>query len=238
MDEAVGWSGKIDPKPLQPSLIALADTNGPPPTSRSGARPPLRRLSQEPLLLQADHFARDEEITHVLRRAASIEQRRPARMTFSNDSRGFAFEMLTVHDAVLQGLMADISEQLGLENRLPETLRFRRYSRGQSHRLHTDAYAIAGHSLLATAILYLDDAEGGETWFPDARGGAIGIQPRRGRLAVWVNYGDDGELDPLARHAGLEVRSETKTTITQFFYNDLIKLAGLRARLLAFPPIR
>jgi hypothetical protein len=154
-------------------------------------------------------------------------------MSFSCDSRGFAFEMPAVRDRILQGLMADTARQLGLENRLPQTMRFRRYSTGQSHRLHTDAYMITGYHLLATAILYLDDVEGDQTWFPDAGGGPIGIQPRRGRLAVWVNYGDGGELDPQARHAALEVRSYTKTTIKQFFYNEL---AGLRARLLVCLP--
>jgi hypothetical protein len=198
----------------------------------------LRLLSRTPLLLQADGFARGEEIAHVLRRAASIEQHRPEWMWFSCDSRGFAFEMPALRDPVLQGLMADTAKKLGLENRLPQTMRFRRYSTGQSHRLHTDAYVITGYHLLATAILYLDDVEGGQTWFPDAEGGPIAIQPRRGRLAVWVNYGDDGELDLQARHAALEVRSQTKTTITQFFYSDPGELAGLRAGLLAFPPIR
>jgi hypothetical protein len=37
-------------------------------------------------------------------------------------------------------------------------LRFRRYGRGQSHRLHTDAYVNEGRCLLATAILYLNVA--------------------------------------------------------------------------------
>lgn len=105
------------------------------------------------------------------------------------DSTGFSFEMPIQGDAVLAGISRRINRLVGMENDLATTFRFRRYVVGERHRAHLDQYEIGGRLLVATAILYLTDTEGGgETQFPNALPEAVGIVPRRGRLAVWFNY--------------------------------------------------
>lgn len=185
------------------------------------ARAALRQVSRSPRLYVADGFATDAEIDHILRRAASIQARRPAHMLFHETCAGFSFEMAAGRDPVLRRLMDDTYAAAGLRNVLDDTLRFRRYSPGNAHPGHCDVYQMEGCHLLATAILYLDDADGGETEFPRAENGPIRVEPRRGRLALWFNYTADGQVDQSAFHAGLAVRSGVKTTITNFFYNRL-----------------
>jgi hypothetical protein len=184
-------------------------------------RPALARISESPRLYVADGFARDEEIEHILRRAESIERRRPEHMLFHQGDTGFSFEMFTQRDPVLLRLMEDTYSATGVRNLVDCSMRFRRYGAGNSHRGHLDVYEMKGYHLLVTAILYLDNVDGGETRFPRAAGGPIAIAPKRGRLAVWFNYTPEGEEDQASWHEGLVVRSGVKTTITNFMYNSL-----------------
>lgn len=166
----------------------------------------------------ADNFAADEEIAHVTHRAAAIAAATPAGIIVSRDATGLAFEMPVDGDSVLTGLASAVHAALGFGNVHGQTMRVRRYAAGNSHPAHCDVFEIDGAFLVATTIIYLDDADGGETYFPHA---TLSIEARRGRLAVWFNYTADGSEDESARHAGLAVRSGCKTTITSFVYNDI-----------------
>ncbi len=189
-------------------------------------RTALQVVSGSPIVMIANNFATDEEIDHILRRAHAVEVRQPAGLGLKTDSTGFSFEMPIVRDPILSRLADDIHAALGFANVHGQTMRFRRYSAGNSHPAHLDCYELAGYSLLATAILYLDDADGGETHFPRAAEGPLSIAPRKGRLALWFNHKLSGPEDPASLHEGLIVNSGHKTTLTSFVYNSLSVLRG------------
>ena len=102
------------------------------------------------------------------------------------------------------------------------TFRFRRYGPGEFHPAHVDCYEIAGHHLVATALIYLTDPlEGGETVFPDAEGGPAIIAARAGRLALWFNYTPDGAVDGRSRHRSELLTRGEKATLAYFVYAPL-----------------
>jgi hypothetical protein len=126
----------------------------------------------------------------------------------------------SARDALLGQLATRIEAALGFGNTLPgASFRFRRYALGDFHPAHVDCYAIAGHHLVATALIYLTDAlDGGETIFPDAETGPLAIASRRGRLALWFNYTQDGEIDQRSRHRSQALRAGEKATLAYFVY--------------------
>jgi prolyl 4-hydroxylase len=189
-------------------------------------RTALQIVSGSPIVMIANNFATDEEVDHILRRAYAVEVRQPANLNLKTDATGFSFEMPILRDPILSKLADDIHAALGFANVYGQTMRFRRYSAGNSHPPHLDCYNLEGSSLLATAILYLDDADGGETHFPRAAEGPLSIAPRRGRLALWFNHKLDGSEDPASLHEGLVVHSGHKTTLTSFVYNSVSVLNG------------
>lgn len=183
------------------------------------SRPPLHPVSQQPMVSIADGFATAREIATALAVAADVERRQPADVSTTRDFTGFSFEMAIAGNAILSQLAADICTAAGVENRLGDSFRFRRYDAGHWHPRHCDAYAIDGWHLVATAIVYLNDASGGETAFPDAAGGPLTIVPKTGRLAVWRNYLADGQVDQRSSHEAWAVRAGHKSTIANFIYN-------------------
>lgn len=187
----------------------------------------VRRLAEKPDLFVIDDFADESECAAILREAVRLA---PSVQT-KHDRTGFSFEMPIGGDETLRRLTGRIHRLTGMGNDGPQTLRFRRYSPGESHPLHSDAYEINGRSLVTTAILYLDEPQaGGETHFPFAEPAPIRVAPKRGRLAVWFSYRPDGSLDPAARHESLPVFSGEKATLTEFAYRTPADHAALRAR--------
>ncbi|KAL1495637.1 hypothetical protein AB1Y20_016504 [Prymnesium parvum] len=78
-----------------------------------------------------------------------------------------------------------------------------RYRRGGQFGLHRDEN-LAGHAVALSMMVYLNDAEGGETLFPMAEGGrGLSIRPRKGKLVVWSNCGE-----PHPTHPGVAAASE------------------------------
>ena len=200
-----------------PSRISMTDTV---------KRPLLRRVRASPRVYVADGFATAAEVTHVIERAERLERHPPSGLEATRGVAGFAFEMPVAGDTVLSQLCDAIYIALGFGNVCGDTVRFRRYERGNSHPAHCDVYEIDGAHLVATAIVYLNDTDGGATFFADAEGGALSIDPQLGRLAVWFNYWPDGSVDNAARHSGLNVTSGHKSTITAFIYNHMSVSCG------------
>lgn len=176
-----------------------------------------RRVACRARIFVADGFLSDEEIAHALRRGAHAEaggDPPPGK----RDATGFSCEMPTAGDAVLISLRGRIAVALGYANAVGGTLRYRRYRPGDSHPLHGDAFRIGAADLVATAMIWLTgDVAGGETCFP-AADPAVALCPRRGRLALWLNYRDDGAEDPAAVHLARPVRTGEKITLTEFVY--------------------
>jgi hypothetical protein len=81
-------------------------------------------------------------------------------------------------------------------------------------------------------MLWLRKPEcGGETRFPNASPSGLLLEPRRGRLAVWLNYLADGSTDPFAMHEALPVIDGTKITLTSFVYAPIDAVPKFASRL-------
>lgn len=108
-------------------------------------------------------------------------------------------------------------EVMGLENHLDPYFRGRVAGPGADHPAHVDDYEIDGARLQATAMLYLDEVEGGRTVFVNADP-PLKVEPRPGRLLSWLNLTADGRPDPITSHAIETIESGTRVTLTWFVY--------------------
>lgn len=181
----------------------------------------LEQASSRPRAFVADGFITPRETARVLARYDAGEP--IAGVEWNRSVAGTSAELPLGADPRLAAIAARIEAALGFECSLPDpTFRFRRYAPGDHHPLHVDCYEIAGHFLVATALVYLTDAlAGGETTFPDADAGPLVITPRAGRLALWFNYTPDGEVDLRSRHRSEPLISGEKATLAYFVYAPL-----------------
>lgn len=183
---------------------------------------------ENPRVYLTDGFASAREIDHVLALYGGETPRASPGVVWDTGLAGRSGELPVASDPVLGDLAARIEAALGFGNRLPDqTFRFRRYSLGDHHPAHVDCYEIDGQHLVATALVYLTDAlDGGETVFPDAPAGPLAIAARRGRLAMWFNYTQGGEIDRRSRHRSEMLRRGEKSTLAYFVYAPLSCAAG------------
>jgi len=200
---------------------------------RSPPPPPsLQLLHASPSVHVAEGFASADELDHVLRAAG--DERRLASLGVEpvHDATGLHFELPIAGDAVLETLALRMMAAVGLTNALGDTFRFRRYSPGEWHPPHVDAYAFEDLVLLATGMLCLTEPqEGGDTVFLRAPAGPLSVPARRGRFVLWYNYLTDGTVDAASYHEGARVLRGEKTTITYFFYTPRAAAAArLEAR--------
>jgi hypothetical protein len=183
--------------------------------------PPIepRRFGVEPRLYVVDDFLSPEEIVHVLEIASDRDALARRGVMWKHDRTGFSFEMPIDGDGTLEAIRTRIEGVTRLRDRLGSTFRFRHYGATEAHGAHLDTYRIDGLDLAVTAMIHLADTEvGGETRFPLARPEPVSIRPRAGRLVLWGDVRPDGRPDPASLHEGVEVRTGTKMTITEFVY--------------------
>ena len=183
----------------------------------SQSPPRFRRVATSIALFVADTVVDDDEI-HSLTAAADAQIARGDGVR--RDQTGTSCEVpVEGNDPVLETLRRRIAEAFGFENAQGATMRFRRYRPGEFHPLHVDEFQIDGDDLVATAMLWLSDTgAGGETVFPAALPAPLLLEPRRGRLAVWLNYHPDGTVDTAAMHEAAPVLRGEKVTLTAFLY--------------------
>lgn len=197
----------------------------------------LEPISHSPRVYLADGFASAGEIDHVLALYGGETPPADSRVVWDAGLAGRSGELPVTGDPVLGGLAARIEAMLGFRGRLPDpAFRFRRYAPGDYHPAHLDCYEIAGQHLVATALIYLTDAlDGGETVFPEARPGPLAIAARRGRLALWFNYTQNGEVDRRSRHRSEVLKRGDKSTLAYFVYAPLACAAVEPARARRLP---
>jgi hypothetical protein len=175
-----------------------------------------------PRLFVLDGFASAAEIAHVLGATSDPQTLEARGIAVRHDSTGQSCELPVDDDSLLRTIVARMERLLGMDNDAGGTLRFRRYTPGESHPPHIDEYEIRGLHLIATATLYLTDTEaGGETSFPRAQPEAVKVASRAGRLAIWFNHAPDGSVDQTSYHEGLAVLRGEKVTLTNFIYKPL-----------------
>ncbi|MRG97071.1 2OG-Fe(II) oxygenase [Polyangium spumosum] len=181
---------------------------------------PLRRLSEAPRLYVQEGFVSDEEVRHVLASYGDREALSRRGLAWTTNETGLSSELPVRQDAVLAAIAARIEATLGFSCALSEpSFRFRRYTRGDAHPPHLDEYKIGEARLVATALVYLTDAEsGGETSFPRAEPHPVAVSARLGRLAFWFNHRPDGSVDEAALHQSKTLHEGDKATIAYFVY--------------------
>lgn len=193
-----------------------------------------QQIASSARLYVADDFIDGREIESLLRFGADAENEfrgiaisrddfadhaRANCETAKHDATGFSFEMRREGNHVLNAISARMEAALGFANCRGGSMRFRRYHPGEYHPLHFDNYQIGDHHLIATAMIWLTDTEsGGQTRFPHCAPAPVMLEPRAGRLAVWLNCRPDGSIDRDAMHEALPVIRGTKTTLTNFVY--------------------
>ncbi len=183
----------------------------------------LERLAEQPRVYMLDDFVTDEVCQHVLNRYGTKEALTSHGIAWAQSEAGLAGELPIAADPVLVRLSEQITEILGFRCVLVgDTFRFRRYSTGDFHPLHIDKYVIRGAHLVATAIVYLTDAEeGGETVFPDALPKPVAIKPKARRLAIWFNHEPNGDVDKRSLHRSDKLVAGDKANLAYFVYAPL-----------------
>lgn len=196
-----------------------------------------QQIASSVRLYVADDFIDAREIEDLLRigaeaenefRGIDVSRQNIAAdhfVTAKHDVTGFSFEMCREGNCILNAVSSRMEAALGFANSRGGSMRFRRYYPGEYHPLHYDNYEISNHYLIATAMMWLTDTEsGGQTRFPYCAPAPLVLEPRAGRLAVWLNYGLDGSIDRTAMHEALPVIRGSKTTLTNFIYGafDLV----------------
>ncbi|MEZ4471684.1 MAG: hypothetical protein R3F60_12950 [bacterium] len=116
---------------------------------------------------------------------------------------------------VLKMVATVIAGRTGFDVSHVERLHLRDCTAGQGHRLRRGDHPHEGRWLVATAALYLDACEGGRTLFP-----AVGeaVEPRPGRLAMWLNLDADGKPATSAIHEMEAVRRGRRRAIFWYAY--------------------
>lgn len=195
---------------------------------------PLRRVTFRRLPCRARIFLADGLVDAAelmaLHAAAAAAMQPGSGIAMRADSTGQSCEIPYAFAPVLGAVQARIAAALGFGNPPHWSFRYRHYRAGEAHPPHTDSYRIGGLGLVATALLWLGAAcRGGETAFPIADP-PVALQPRAGRLAVWLNEDAAGAPDPFSAHAGLPVTAGGKVTLADFVYappGSLPRLAAL-----------
>lgn len=132
-----------------------------------------------------------------------------------DDAVGRAGELSAADHPALAALVPRLDAEIGLANHLTPYFRGRVAGPGASHPAHIDDYEIDGAKLVATAMIYLDTVEGGETVFQRA---GLSVSPAPGQLLTWLNLDDSGEADPTAEHGISPIIEGTRITLTWFLY--------------------
>lgn len=127
---------------------------------------------------------------------------------------------------LLAGLAERLAAWVGLPLEADATIRLRDCRRGQGHPPHHDDYPAQGRWLVATAAVYLDACEGGETTFPEA---GQTITPAPGLAVAWLNLDAEGQLVPGALHGMNPVRRGRRRALFCFFYASAAEVAQAAA---------
>lgn len=177
----------------------------------------------------------DASLTARLRAAVSLERLGALNVALNRDEHGVAGEVPVATDPALGELAARLTELVGIPNALGQTLRVRHAGRGDFHPLHLDTYAHGDAALVATAIVYLSDCEGGTTRFPKAEP-SLSVTPAAGRVSLWFNVRADGTPDEAATHAIAPIRGGERVTLAWFVYASAEALAAAWESAAAAPP--
>jgi prolyl 4-hydroxylase len=137
-------------------------------------------------------------------------------------SDGMSFPLISESPAIhaLNRRMALASGTSALQG---EPLQVLRYSPGQEYRAHLDALPAVVNQRILTMLVYLnEDYEGGETLFFST---GLKVRGSVGDALLFRNATNDGNPDPMSRHAGLPVQRGTKYIASRWIRAEPLDLA-------------
>lgn len=132
---------------------------------------------------------------------------------------------LDADDPVVSRVEAKITDLMGIQPELGETIQGQRYAVGQQFKPHHDFFHVdepywpameaSGGQRTWTAMVFLNTPEGGgQTAFVDT---GIKVAPRAGNLLTWNNLDSLGQANPFTIHQGCPVTAGTKYIITKWY---------------------
>lgn len=181
--------------------------------------------SVNPLLAVYEDVARADEIAHCLSLGTGMARDRVAGLGGSevSERRTNSVKLLDQWaDPVLAGLVERLSDIVRLPPENTEPAKLLHYEGTQSFDTHVDAFSallpgqalefLNGGQRLFTTLLYLNDAEGGETVYPKLK---LSVAARAGRVLVG-GHTIPGTTDPHPHsvHAGTSVTSGDKWVLS------------------------
>jgi prolyl 4-hydroxylase len=128
-------------------------------------------------------------------------------------------------DPLVAAVERKISQLMGIQPELGETVQGQRYAVGQEFKPHHDFFytsqnyyrkeAEAGGQRTWTAMIFLNEPEaGGQTAFPELD---LKITPRAGNLLAWNNMDVVGQPNQFTLHQGMPVVAGVKYIITKWY---------------------
>lgn len=172
-----------------------------------------------------DDFLTDEECDHVLSLAENIFKR--SRLMDETNIEGYGRTSYSAelhifpNDPVLLRIRKKASELIGMPESNFEHFQCVSYDPNQEYQNHYDTFDESsergrktideGGQRKYTLLAYLnDDFEGGGTHFPNVD---VLVQPKKRRVVIFNNLGEDGKVLKAAYHAGLPVTVGRKYAI-------------------------
>lgn len=169
------------------------------------------QISDDPIVQVIDDFVTDAERLHVIGQAQGrTKEALVSAVGASTTSEGRTGTVCWVkHDQtpIVRGLVERVGDLVGISVRHAESLQVVHYAETQQYRPHYDGWDLdtergrqrtaRGGQRLVTALIYLNDVEGGGgTVFPELD---REIEARPGRMVVFHNVADPTLAD-LSRH--------------------------------------
>ena len=134
-----------------------------------------------------------------------------------NHERTSKSKILDNEDKDLKKIILKISEIINLDPKNCEPVVFTKYNENEEYKPHFDGFLnpSENNQRIYTAILYLSDCLGGETFFDTLN---IKIKATKGSICLFENCIDNTDhINPGSLHSGLKVISGEKIIMTFWF---------------------
>lgn len=184
-----------------------------------------------------DNFLTDSECEYIINLSQPISKpsglgvaSEDSIIDYGRTSRSSEFHIYP-NDEVLNGIRKKASEILKVPESHFEFFQCVRYEPGQEYQNHYDTFDETNErgkkeieesgQRKYTMLAYLnDDFEGGGTYFPNVD---ILVTPKKGRVVIFNNLDENGQVIKAAYHAGLPVTKGCKYAINIWVRNKPIK---------------
>jgi len=188
-----------------------------------------RQLADDPVVVVVDDFVTEAECKHVINQArrdmGSAKVTRDGTYQASAGRTGEVAWVKHGHTPIVRGLVKRVSELVAIPVSHAESLQVVHYGETQEYRPHHDAWDLstangkertaASGQRLITALMYLNEVDaGGATEFPGLK---IQIEPVPGRMALFHNTSESGDLHRKSLHGGLPVVGGEKWVANLWF---------------------